>query len=71
MDEYTALIIIVFIKSLATIAAIAAACFLAYYEKTGWGWMIFLALCIGSSSIHVGPDNPDKVQKTSEVKSEL
>lgn len=36
---------------LAVLAAIAGAVYLADQGKDGWGWLIFLAICIGSYRI--------------------
>lgn len=38
-------------KSLATLAAIAGAVYLADQGKAGWGWMIFLAIVLCSFSL--------------------
>lgn len=38
-------------RTLTTVACIAGATFLAYYGKEGWGWLIFLGLCIGCYSV--------------------
>lgn len=38
-------------KSIATLAAIAGAVYLASAGKDGWGWMIFLAVMLGGYSI--------------------
>lgn len=37
--------------TLASVSAIAGAVFLAYHGRDGWGWLIFLAVCLGSYSI--------------------
>ena len=38
-------------KSIATLAAIAGAVYLASVGKDGWGWLIFLAVILGGYSI--------------------
>lgn len=38
-------------RTLASVAAIVGAVFLAYHQRDGWGWLIFLAICIGSYSL--------------------
>lgn len=35
--------------NLASIISIICATFLIYYDKSGWGWLIFLALCCSCS----------------------
>lgn len=65
MTEYTAMTVIMFLKSLAVLAAVLGAIYLAYYEKPGWGWMIFLAIALGSSSVRLGSDSgPTEETKT-------
>lgn len=34
-------------RGLATTACVAGATFLAYHDKEGWGWLVFLGVCIG------------------------
>lgn len=34
------------IANLASVASICGAVALAYYEKAGWGWLIFAAICL-------------------------
>lgn len=60
MSEYTAIVLIVLLKSIVAFAAVAGAIYLAYYEKAGWGWMIFLAICLGSGSVRLGDENDTK-----------
>lgn len=65
MTEYTAMTVIMFLKSLVVLAAVLGAIYLAYYEKPGWGWMIFLAIVLGSSSVRLGSDSgPTEETKT-------
>jgi hypothetical protein len=45
------LALFVLCRGLGAIAAIGGAIFLANQGKEGWGWLIFLALCIGCYSI--------------------
>ena len=33
-------------KKIAIIACVAGVVFLAYHGRDGWGWLIFLALCL-------------------------
>ena len=65
MSEYTAMVVIVFLKSIVAMSAVLGAIYLAYYEKSGWGWMIFLAIVLGSSSVRLGSDSgPTEESKT-------
>ena len=56
MSEHTAMFLIASVRSVATCLAVAGAVWLAYHEKKGWGWMIFLALCLGSFSVKLGSE---------------
>lgn len=58
MSELTVLFFALLFKSIALLAAICAAAFLAYHGKDGWGWLIFLAVIIGSTSYKYTPDSP-------------
>jgi hypothetical protein len=40
-------------RSIGTVAAIAGAVFLAYHDRDGWGWLIFVAIMLGCYSIKV------------------
>jgi len=42
-----AAITLIVARSIAATAAIAGATFLAYHDKDGWGWLVFVAICIG------------------------
>jgi len=57
MSELTVLFFALLFKSICLCFAIAAAAYLAYLGKDGWGWMIFLAILIGSTSYKYTPDN--------------
>ena len=50
MTELNVMALGIVIRGLVTGLAILAAAYLAYYGKDGWGWMIFLAICLGSYS---------------------
>lgn len=54
MSEYAAVVLIVFLKSIVALSAVVGAIYLAYHEKAGWGWMIFLAMVLGFSSVRLG-----------------
>lgn len=51
MGEKEAVVLIALLRSLSTIAAITGAAYLAYHDKEGWGWMIFLAVFLGGWSV--------------------
>lgn len=38
-------------RSVGLVASIAAAAFLMWKEKDGWGWLIFLAIVLSSYSV--------------------
>lgn len=42
----------IILRLIATIIAISGAVYLAYYDKDGWGWLIFLAIMLGSFSVN-------------------
>jgi len=50
MSQLNVLALAIVLRTVAICFAIFAAAYLAFYEKDGWGWMIFLAICIGSTS---------------------
>lgn len=50
MTELNVMAFAIFMRTIATCTAILMAGYLAYHGKEGWGWMIFLAICIGSYS---------------------
>ncbi len=50
MSELNVLALALVLRTIATCFAIIAAAYLAFHGKEGWGWMIFLAICIGSTS---------------------
>ncbi len=41
----------VLLRSLCVLAAIAGVVYLAYHQRDGWGWLIFLAVVLGSYSL--------------------
>ena len=63
MTELNVLFFALLFKAFAVCVAIAAAAFLAYHGKEGWGWMIFLAVVLGSTSYKYTPDTPNKEQQ--------
>jgi hypothetical protein len=50
VTELNVLALAVFMRGVAACLAVVAAAYLAYEGKEGWGWMIFLAICLGSYS---------------------
>lgn len=50
MSELTVLFFAMLFKLIAVCAAIAGATYLASQDKAGWGWLIFLAVIIASTS---------------------
>ena len=60
MSELTVLFFAVLIKGACVIAAIAGAVYLASEGKDGWGWLIFLALLLGSGSMKYTNDAEKK-----------
>lgn len=70
MSHNITFLIIVALKVLASITAIAGATYLAYNDKSGWGWLIFLAILISPGSITLDKDNQDCEQKLKESKIE-
>jgi hypothetical protein len=60
MNEKTLIAFVAASKAACVLAAIAGAIHLADQGKDGWGWMIFLAIMIGSFSITYRKDTDDK-----------
>ena len=56
MTELNVLALAIFMRGMATCLAIVGAGYLAYHGKDGWGWLIFLAICLGSVSYKYTPD---------------
>ena len=51
MTNKTLVMAVIIGKSIATLAAISGAVYLANAGKDGWGWLIFLAIVLGGFSI--------------------
>jgi hypothetical protein len=68
MSDNTVILISVLGKALAVIAAIAGAVFLAYNEKPAWGWLIFVAVVLGSYGVRSTPDPQPESAKPSSAK---
>lgn len=60
MSELTVLFFAILFKSLTICACIAGIVFLIHTDKQGWGWLVFLAILIGSTSYKYHPDEPPK-----------
>lgn len=56
MSELTVLFFAVLIKGACIVACIAGVVYLASEGKDGWGWLIFLAIVLGSGSIKYNDD---------------
>lgn len=69
MREYTALVLIVALKSIVAGLAVAGAIYLADAGKDGWGWMIFLALCLGAGGISMGSSRDESKSTKTKVSS--
>lgn len=64
-DNFVVLISVVS-KAVATVAAIAGVVFLAYNDKPGWGWLIVVAIVLGSFTVRTTPDEPVPVKEKQE-----
>ena len=51
MNDNTIILITIILRTVATCVAIGGAIYLAYFGKDGWGWMIFLAIVLGSFTV--------------------
>lgn len=51
MEENTVIMIIAILRIVLTCTAIAGSVYLAYHGKDGWGWLIVLAIILGSFSV--------------------
>lgn len=51
MSHENLVLAVIITRSLAAMAAIAGAVFLAWHGKEGWGWLIFLALWLGGITV--------------------
>lgn len=56
MSDNTVIFFSVLMRGLCVIAAICGAVYLANQGKNGWGWLIFLAIVLGSYSIKADSD---------------
>lgn len=63
MSHNTTFLLIIIFKVLATISAIAGAVYLASNDKSGWGWLIFLAVLISPGNINLDNDPQTKEHK--------
>jgi hypothetical protein len=60
MTELNVLFFAILFKTFCVCAAIFGAAFLAYHGKDGWGWLIFLAVILGSTSYKYTKDDAVK-----------
>lgn len=51
MSHENLVLAIIVARSIASIAAICGAIFLAWHGKEGWGWLIFIALWLGAINV--------------------
>lgn len=58
MQELTVLFFALLFKVIAICFVTGAAAFLAYHGKEGWGWLIFVAVLVASTSMRYTPDEP-------------
>lgn len=56
MTDNNLIFAVALLRGLAVLAAIGGGVYLAYHDKNGWGWLIFLAVCLGSYSIKADSD---------------
>lgn len=56
MGEHAAFVLAMFFKTVMIVSAIAGTVFLAYNDRPGWGWLIFITFILAGTSIHVGDD---------------
>lgn len=56
MTELNVMALAIVLRGVATCVSVAGAVYLAFHGKDGWGWMIFLAICLGSASYKYTPD---------------
>ena len=50
-SDHLAGVITVLLKTIPVTAAIIGAAYLMYCGKSGWGWLLFVALWLGTSSV--------------------
>ena len=50
MDELTVMFWGLMFRASCVLACVIGATYLAYHEKSGWGWLIFTAVVLGSYS---------------------
>lgn len=46
MSDITAHVLVMFFRMLMLLGVTSGAVYLAYYDKPGWGWLIFLSVCV-------------------------
>ncbi len=56
MTELNVLALAVALKAVCLIATVAGIVYLAYNDKPGWGWLVFIAVLIASTTYKYTPD---------------
>ena len=56
MSELNVLAFALFLRAVCVCVAIGGVVYLAYNDKPGWGWLIFLAICLAGTSYKYTPD---------------
>lgn len=56
MSNNTVFAVAIVGQAASTLAAVVSAAVLAYHGRDGWGWFVFLALCIGCYSLKTKGD---------------
>lgn len=60
----TLVLVSIVVRALATLACIGGAVYLMFHDKDGWGWLLFVAVIIGSYSLVHKPDGQEVKQTT-------
>lgn len=68
MSELTVLFFGLLFRMIALCAAIGGVVYLAYHGKEGWGWLIFVAVLIATTSYKYTPDTPSANKITGKQK---
>jgi hypothetical protein len=59
-QQLVALVLMYLFRCIVTGLAVAGAIYLASEGKEGWGWMVFLAICISPGSIKYDEDKNER-----------
>lgn len=63
MSELTVLFFAILFKSICVCVAIVCAYLLMQQGKDGWGWFVFLAVILASTSYKYTPDTPVEAEQ--------